>query len=436
MAQSFAKDDPAAAPSPRLELALERLDALVDWERRERTARMRVTVEPSRALLERLGRPQQRFCALHIAGTKGKGSVAALVAAGLRELGASTGTYSSPHVERVNERVCLGAEPIDDEALSISLEAALDALDAAHSGDPAEEATWFDVLTAAAFHAFERAKVDFGVIECGLGGRLDSTNVLAAPVCVITNIGLEHTAILGDTREAIAREKAGVIGPGASVVMGSSETDPAGREILEIARAKGASIHAVAPAEGASIDELNQTLAARVLDELGRRVGERHPAVGHGVGAWGSVLGEAVCRAARLPGRLERRRVAEVPVILDGAHTPESLEACLRDLENDPELPGRLVCVFGTGGEKNAPLLLKVLRPRTDSVLCTSVGPGPYRAPEELRSMAQELGIDAMAIETPRAALDEALRLAGREGYVLVTGSLHLVGAVRRFTRS
>ncbi|NOT30472.1 MAG: hypothetical protein HOP15_08500, partial [Planctomycetes bacterium] len=144
---------------------------------------------------------------------------------------------------------------------------------------------------------------------------------------------------------------------------------------------------------------------------------------------------EAGSRAA-LPGRGERRAVGGTRVVLDGAHVPESLELVLRDLASDPELAAPPVVVLGMGLEKNAEGLLKALVGCADRVLCSSVGTGPYRDAAELAAMARELGLDARAVPDPAAALDEAVRVAGTSGWVLVTGSLHLVGALRRFTRS
>jgi len=441
VASSFIQDAPALALAPRLEAALRRLDGLVDWERRARISargpRMRVTVDPARDLLQRLGRPQRTFLPLHVAGTKGKGSVALLAAAGLQRLGFGVGVYASPHVERVTERVRIGLAEVADDALARSLEAVFGAREEALAAEsPGREATWFDVLTAAAFHALAAVRTEVAVIECGLGGRLDSTNVLSAPVCVITNVELEHTDILGSTRAAIAREKAGIIAEGASVVTSLSPEhgDEAGRVVAEVAAARGARL-VVCAASGGTIEERNAALARAALDELGRRCADRLPAPRDlPPGGWGDVLDGPTRARGRLPGRGERRRAGSTPVILDGAHVKESLSMLLDELEAAAGLGPRPIVVFGVGQEKDSRGLLKALVPRVDSLVCTTVGDGPYRSAEELAADVRGLGGEARARPDPRGALHEALRLAGSGGWVLVTGSLHLIGAVRRFT--
>jgi len=419
--------------SRRLEAALFRLEALINWEKRARGGRrgMRVSIEPALDLCERLGFPQTRFRAIHVAGSKGKGSVSSLVATALRCAGIREGLYSSPHVESVEERVLLGGEPIDGDRLGSALEEALAAREAAlASGSAARDATWFDVLTAAAFLALARAEVEVAVVECGLGGRLDSTNVLRASVCAITSIYLEHTAILGSTRTAIAGEKAGIVKQGSTVVAGVLwPGDEAALVIEHVARERGARFVPVELADELSLEERNQRLAAAILSELERL----EPAL---VAAHGPLrLDARICELARLPGRAERRWLGETRVVLDGAHVPESLELVLRDLARDRSLAPGPVVVLGMGMEKDARGLLKALLGRVDRVLCTSVGEGPYRGADELLALAEELGITAQAVPDPRAALDEAVRVAGTSRWVLVSGSLHLVGAVRGRTR-
>lgn len=390
---------------------------------------MVVSLEPVRDLCARLGSPENAFPAVHIAGSKGKGTTAALVESALRRAGLRTGLYTSPHVERLEERLTLAGRPVAADVLAAALERALAAREEALAdGGPAREATWFDVLTAAAFVVLAEAQVELAVIECGLGGRLDSTNVVHGPVTAVTSVYLEHTAVLGSTRTAIAREKAGIVKPGGTVVVGAlGPADEAAEAIEAVARERGARSVRVVHAPGDPLELRNRRFARAVLDELERRPGLVPRPL---------VLEGAVLDEARLPGRAERRRVGATRVVLDGAHVPESLELLLRDLAADPELGRPAVVVFGTGREKNALGLLKALHGRTDRVLCSSVGEGPCRGAEELETLARELGLDARAMPDPAAALDTAVRIAGTGGWVLVTGSLHLVGALRRHTRS
>ena len=211
--------------------AMARLDALTDWERRPRRT-MRVGLAPMLDLAARLGDPHRAFRSIHVAGTKGKGSVSALIEAALARAGLAVGRYGSPHVERVNERVSVGGRDVDDRTLARGLARALDAYEAARGErTAAAEATWFDLLTAAAFVIFREAGVEWAVVEVGLGGRLDSTNIVTGEIAVVTNIGLEHTEILGGTRGAIAGEKVGILKPGAVLVTTLDRDDEAGRVV-------------------------------------------------------------------------------------------------------------------------------------------------------------------------------------------------------------
>jgi dihydrofolate synthase/folylpolyglutamate synthase len=433
-------DEPDETPAAeRLETARERLDALINWERKGR-GRMRVSLEPALDLCRRLGDPQRCAPAVHVAGSKGKGSVAALIAAGLRTAGLKVGRYGSPHVERIHERVVIDGAEVDDAALADGIERALAArADALRERTPASEATWFDLLTGAAWCAFREAKVDWIVAECGLGGRLDSTNTLDGEVCVITTIELEHTNVLGTTHEAIAGEKAGILKPGCSLVTGVPAATDAGRAID--ARARGLDVRVLRPAH---LDELgppppveacNVALAHLALDELGRR--GRRGKDGRPLAA--RLLPPDVVQAARLPGRLERLWLGRTPVVVDGAHTPASVRDVVRDLTG-PLLDGlaggrrlrkRPVVVLGVAQDKDLGGILKRLQGAADRVLCTSVGGPLARTPEELVVAARRLDLEAETAPSPRRALERARVLAGEHGWVLVLGSLHLAGATR-----
>lgn len=398
---------------------LARLDALVDWERRDR-AGMRVDVQPARDLLDRLGRPDRRLRIVHIAGTKGKGSVAALVDAGLRAAGRTAGRYGSPHVERVNERIVIGGAEIGDDALAEALSAALAAQEAATAaGTPGAAASWFDVWTAAAFAAFAEAGVEWAVIECGIGGRLDSTNAADGEIAVLTNVDLEHTALLGDTRAKIARDKLGIVKPGRPLVTGVPRGSEADAVVDEIAATQGSRVHRPAVPEDAPLREINRGTANEVLALAGA-----------------PPLSAEAATAVRLPGRMEIVDHAGLTVVLDGAHVPDNLRAVIRDLRREPRFEAPCVVLMGLGADKNLPGLVEALSGLdVHALVATAYRHGaPPHEPAALVEAATSVGLVARAVEPAEAAFDEALaetRALPPGGWLLVTGSLHVVGAVR-----
>ena len=354
--------------------------------------------------------------------------MASLVAAGARRAGLLVGLYTSPHVERLAERVVVDGAPVGDGVLGAALARALDAREESLAeGDPGAEATWFDVLTAAAFAVFAEAGVDLAVVECGLGGRLDSTNVIRGEVCVVTNVELEHTAILGGTRARIAAEKGGILEPGCTLVTGVPADDEAGRVLSRLAAGRGAAVVRPTLSSTTTLEQANRALAGAALDELGRR-GVRDLA---GDRLSGALLEPAVVRGARLPGRLERFLFDGVRVVLDGGHVPGSVTAVLDELEDDAALPGAPVVVLAVGADKDADGVLKRLAGRVDRVLCTSVGRGPYADARELARHARGLGVEVEVADSPRVALGRAVACVRNRGWILVIGSLHLAGALR-----
>lgn len=414
--------------SASLSEVLSRLDALIDWERRSRAA-MRVTTDPARALSERLGAPHERLRVVHVTGSKGKGSTSALIAAGLGAAGLRVGRYGSPHVERINERVVIAGREIDDAELAEGLERALDARAALVAADSAIEPTWFDVVTAAALWCIERQRVDWLVAEVGLGGRLDSTNILRGEVCVLTNVELEHAQVLGGTRALIAREKVGILKPGSTLVTSLAAEDEAGAVVAAHAAELGCQVLRpawVGATPPLSVERANRDLAELALDELGRRgvAGPAGPVAGR-------LLSDSVASQARLPGRRERFALRGRQVVLDGAHTPGSVTALLQELVREPELADRpLVAVVGLARDKDSAAILKALGERAERVICTSVGTALHRSADELLLELEAVGGRGEALTPPRAAVDRAIALAD-QGWVLVTGSLHLAGAVR-----
>jgi dihydrofolate synthase / folylpolyglutamate synthase len=424
------------AEDRQLARALARLDALTNWENRPRST-MRVGLEPMLDLARRLGDPQKSFRSIHVGGTKGKGSVSALIEAALARAGLCVGRYASPHVEHITERVTLEGHDIDEASLARALDKALDAYEAASdAGSPAARATWFDLLTAAAFIIFAETRREWAVVEVGLGGRLDSTNIVVGQIAVVTNIGLEHTEILGQTRAAIAREKVGILKPGAALVTSLDADDEAGRVLQARADELGSPVIRPRPGAWATIEEVNVALAGATLDQLGA-LGVRAPAVGGAaMGAW--LLDASTRLAARLPGRMERFDIEvgprRLPVVLDGAHVPFNLEAVLGDLATAPDLSGPCVAIVALATDKDANGFVAELGKRASTIVFTDLpGSSRGRAPGELQALAGSLGLKSEAEPDANRAFRRGVELASQpDAWLLVTGSLYLVGAIRR----
>ena len=422
-------------PNTRLDNVLAQLDALVNWERRDRSQGMRRGLDPVLDVLRRLGNPEARFRVVHVTGTKGKGTTSALVAATLSKRGLRTGLYTSPHVDRVNERVRVDGLDVGDEVLAHALERAFAAREAAIAENTAgDEATWFDLITAAAFLVFAEAGCAWAVVECGIGGRLDSTNAAFGEVCVVTNVDLEHTNVLGNTRAEIAREKGGILKKGSTLVTSLwpdpqlGRDDDAGSVLEGLAWELGCPVLRP-PHVSPTMLERNADLARLVLDELGRR-GVRGA---NGALITSAALDRATLGSALLPARLERRRVGGTQVVIDGAHVASSVRMVLEELAQDPALHGKPVVVLALGRDKDAGAILKTLRERADRLVCTTVVSGPLRAVEPLVEEASRAGFVAETAADPKSALAKAIPLAGDEGWVLVIGSFYLAGAVRAF---
>ncbi|MGO6852469.1 folylpolyglutamate synthase/dihydrofolate synthase family protein [Rhizobium beringeri] len=424
--------------SERLSNSLAELDQLTNWERRPR-GDMRVDLEPMRDLARRLGDPQNSFRIVHVAGTKGKGSTCALIEAGLAQAGFSVGRYASPHVTHITERVSIDGRPVGEERLADALGAALAAFkDARREATDGQGATWFDILTVSALLIFNLERVEWAVLETGLGGRWDSTNIVQSDVAVITNIDLEHTEILGKTRAAIAFEKAGIIKRGATVVTLLPEADEAGAVVSARAAELGCAVRRPTVPADATIEQRNVALAGAVLDELGKM-----GVMTKGASAMSEPLGEqlldpSTIEAARLPGRLEKLAVdtshgdnAKVNVVLDGAHVPFNLAAVLRDLRQEEKYRAPCIAVMSIADDKDAAGLLSTMTRHDISIIFTTVGARSL-SPEQLKTIADTLGLLSIVILDPLEAYQEALAGATESGaWVLVTGSLYLVGIIR-----
>ena len=407
--------------SPRdLASAKLRLDALVDWERRARSG-MRPQLEPVRDLCQRLGDPHTRWRCVHVTGTKGKGSTAHLVATALQKAGWRTGLYTSPHVERVQERIRIHGAEVSDEVMASALHRALDAReDAVRAQTPADDATWFDVLTAAAFLIFAEDSCAWVVLEVGLGGRLDSTNIATGEVCVVTNVELEHCDVLGPTRAAIAREKVGIVKPSSSLVTSLPAEDEAGAVLAQVCAELG--VPRIVVPMPAGWRQRNAALARAALAELVRR----DPALG------AHLVPVDAAEVAPLPGRGEWRQVGRTRVYLDGVHVAPALRLVLEEVTQAHGRPAAIVLALGK--DKDAPAVLKAAGASADVLLCTTASSGPLRSADDLQAAARAAGYAAHAVQDPLEALQQALALAGASGWVCVVGSFHLVGIVRRAT--
>lgn len=417
---------------------LDRLDELTDWEHRPRD-KMCVGLEPMLDLMRRLGNPHRTFRVVHVTGTKGKGSVCALIEAALQKAGLAVGRYASPHLHRINERIGIRGNPVSDRELSRAVSIVLDvyeeACDACTDG---ARATWFDIVTAAAFLIFQRAGLEWVVVEVGLGGRLDSTNVVDGEVAVVTNVELEHTEVLGRTRAEIAGEKVGILKRGATLVTSIPSRDEAGKVLRTRAVELGCNVVYVPTCSDRSIADANARIACVALNDLGRRnvmtrTKRENP---QRIGWW--LLDDATRASARLPGRLERMTVCggatrPVSVVMDGAHVPFNLSAVMRDVVRQPGLTDRCIAVVAMANDKDARGLLSALKGYTSHIIFTNLPPAGGMSCTTLRSIASSLGISSEVQPILTTAVAHSIELAARESrWVIVTGSLHLVGAARR----
>jgi dihydrofolate synthase/folylpolyglutamate synthase len=410
------------------------------------------------ALLNQLGNPQRGVRGALVGGTNGKGSVVALARSALQEAGLRIGTMPKPHLVSYRERIAIDGRPISRERFAAALGAVTPAIE--RIGNRLGPPTEFEVLTAAAFRELSEASVDLALVEVGLGGRLDATNVLDAGVAVITNVQHDHERLLGPTLAAIGTEKAAIIKPGNLAVTGAQGRglqpilarcaevharlrraghgqpyDAAIREagwngIVVDARRPSGTLPGLEVGLLGSHQAANAAVALGLLDAVVEDAERR----GHRLG-----LDDAAIRrgfaAARWPGRLELLRETRVgPVLLDGAHNPAGARALARSLG---ELGlRRFPMVFGAMRGKRATAVLRALAPLDPRPVFTRVeDPGAVR-PEELLARWRRVGAGGQTAPSPEAAIRLAAHLRrSPEQPVVVAGSLYLVGAVRGMLR-
>jgi len=403
---------------------------------------------------EALGNPHLTIPCVHIAGTNGKGSTAAMLESILRTARLRTGLYTSPHLERINERVRIDGQDIPDESFAAAwtrVHLTIERLLA--EGKLEAHPTYFECVTALAFVAFAEARVQFAIYEVGLGGRLDSTNIVQPEVAVITSIDFDHENFLGHSIAEIAGEKAGIIKPGVPVV--TSAERPEARTVIaqraremnarlvaidaawrvEIKGAPDGCYRAIASSTGSSTRlaiepplagrfQIRNALAAATAAEL---LNERSFAIS-------TEAIERGIRAARWPGRLER--LAERPsVYLDGTHNPSGAKELLR-FWKDNFAGRRIFLVYGAMRDKAVDEIAGVLFPAADSVILTEpLQPRAISAPL-LSEMTAHLARESSVVRNPSDALERAIAMAGPEDAVFATGSLYLVGDLRSYWRA
>ena len=423
--------------------ALAWLDSHVDFESAMPTRRALPSLDRMRALAALLGDPQTAYPVVHITGTNGKGSTAAMTTSLLAAMGLTVGTYTSPNLSRVNERIARNGEPIDDESFTDVLDSLArleDLMD--------ERPTRFELLTAAAFTWFADEAVDVAVVEVGLGGTWDCTNIVHAVVSVVTNISYDHTEVLGPTLEDIARDKSGIFEPGGTAVVG--ETDPtllalfrAAAERVGCAQfwARGIDFACTSNrlAVGGRLVDLRTPCAAygELLVPLhGSHQGDNAAcALAAAEAFFGSPLHEEVVEeglgAVRVPGRLEV--VGRHPLVLvDGAHNAAGMMVLARSLIEEFDTEGETIAVVGmlTGRDPTAMLDALVSAGVRSVIACAPDSPRAIPV-GDVAAAAASLGMEVAVAATPVDAVRQAVERSGPDDRVVVCGSLYVVADAR-----
>ena len=419
--------------------ALGYIDAHTNYEKTGRIESP--SLDNMQRLMTFLGDPQLAYPVVHITGTNGKGSTAQMITHLLMAHGLTVGTMTSPHLERVNERMCLNGQPIDDQDFADQIAAIAD-VEVLAGVSP----TFFELMTASAFRWFADVAIDVAVVEVGMLGRWDATNVVEAQIAVVTNVGLDHAQFAGPRLHDIAHEKAGIIKPTSTVVLG--ETDP---ELVAIFRAE-TSERVIERDIDFTCLENELALGGRLCDFRtphgvyrdifvplhGKHQGDNAVVALAAVEAFFDapvdvdVLNEGFA-AVSWPGRFEV--LGHQPlVIVDGAHNPHGADACAAVFSEDFDPAGQRILVVGFLTSQDPTAMLAALRAdEADRVICCTP-PSPRAVPaKDTAEAARKLGCDHIeVVESVERACDRALLDARSDDAILVTGSLYMVGAARR----
>jgi dihydrofolate synthase/folylpolyglutamate synthase len=416
-------------------LALDYLYSFVDYSLKHvsELAKADFSLDRMFALMDALGNPQNAYPVIHVAGTKGKGSTSALCASALQAAGYKVGLYTSPHLEDYCERIQIDGSPLAHEQLA----ALVDAVKPAVARIP--KLTTFEITTAIGFLAFERAGVDAAVIEVGLGGRLDATNVVTPRVSAITSLSMDHMAVLGDTLAKIAGEKAGIIKDGVPVVS-SPQKEEALEVLLRIAREKSAYLTLVG--REVNFDFIGSSLDGQ--DFIIHNSKFRIPLLGShqlvnaatayvALKASGlSISDEAIQKGfsqVKWPARFEVAR-RDPPIIFDSAHNDDSFARLRETLET--YFPGKQVyLVFGASEDKNIPGMFREMKPKIRKLIVTRADHPRALEVEKIQSLAEQAEVPNEAVTPVEAALARALELSAIDGsIVLSAGSMFVTAEV------
>lgn len=404
------------------------------------------TLDRIRRLTELMADPQEQYPVVHVTGTNGKTSTAAVATAIFRAKGLAVGTYTSPHLERVNERLTWNGDPISDSTFAELMEQ-LSHLEKLLLPD--ERPSVFELLTAAAYQWFADIAVDIAVVEVGLGGTWDATNVANGSVAIITNVGIDHVEYLGPTREGIAKEKAGIVKPGSTLILG--ETDPTLQPIFDAAGAN----EVWRLGEDFACEDNRLAIGGRLLtlrtpqaryEDVFLPLHGAHQGVNAAcaLAAAEAFFGAPVERelvdegfaTAKSPGRMEV--MGRHPLcILDGAHNPAGARAAALTLDESFGEPASRVLVLGLLQGRDPDEMLAALDPAKVRLVIACAPDSPRAmATSDIAAAAVRAGVEAIEVPHVAEAVERAIDLAAPEELVLVTGSLYVVGAARAALRN
>lgn len=395
-----------------------------------------------RAVLQLLGDPQGDYPAIHITGTNGKGSTAMLTTRILAEHGLSVGTYASPHLHAVNERIRFNDKPISDEELAEALEITKAVVDTL---DPEIAPSWFELVTATALRAFSDQAVDVAVVEVGALGRHDATNVVHSEVAVVTNVAKDHTAGATGWAEEVAGEKAGIITADSTLVLGELNpglqsiflAEPAAKQLVRN-RDFGCTSHRVAVG-GRSLDiRTPRALYDEVFLSLhgAFQVDNAVLAVVASEEFLDAALDDEALRAAfgqaRMAGRIEPVAIDPL-VIVDGAHNPAGASAAISAIDEEFHVVGLRYLIVGMMDDKDPTEMLSALNARdAELIICCAPDWPRARDAATIAAAARELGASAEVVVSPVEALERAYSLAEPDDMIIVGGSLYVVAAIRQ----